>query len=116
MRPWLGVFLLTVAAFPQTQAKKPAPKHKHTHTSRRAPGPQGIAPERAAAIERALVHAGYLHDVSGRWDNRASAAMKKYQADHHWQTRFVPDSRALIALGLGPEGDQIPASSPHSGF
>lgn len=29
--------------------------------------------------------------------------MQKYQADHGWQTRLMPDSRALKALGLGPD-------------
>jgi hypothetical protein len=28
--------------------------------------------------------------------------MQKYQGDHGWQTKLTPDSRALIALGLGP--------------
>jgi hypothetical protein len=26
----------------------------------------------------------------------------KYQADNGWQSKVVPDSRALIKLGLGP--------------
>ena len=28
--------------------------------------------------------------------------MTKYQADNGWQTKVIPDSRALIKLGLGP--------------
>jgi hypothetical protein len=28
--------------------------------------------------------------------------MAKLQADNGWQTKLVPDSRALIKLGLGP--------------
>jgi hypothetical protein len=28
--------------------------------------------------------------------------MQKFQADHGWQTKLTPDSRALIKLGLGP--------------
>jgi hypothetical protein len=28
--------------------------------------------------------------------------MVKYQGDNGWQTKEVPDSRALIKLGLGP--------------
>ena len=28
--------------------------------------------------------------------------MEKLQADNGWQTKLVPDSRALIKLGLGP--------------
>jgi len=29
--------------------------------------------------------------------------MQKYQADQGWQSKVVPDSRALIKLGLGPD-------------
>jgi hypothetical protein len=29
--------------------------------------------------------------------------MQKYQADHGWQTKLMPDSRALLKLGLGPD-------------
>jgi hypothetical protein len=40
--------------------------------------------------------------------------MQKYQADHGWQTRLTPDSRALIALGLGPDhpAQEISAATP----
>jgi len=30
----------------------------------------------------------------------------KYQADHGWQSKVIPDSRALIKLGLGPNYSQ----------
>ncbi|MGH9482467.1 MAG: hypothetical protein ACRD1L_10310, partial [Terriglobales bacterium] len=62
----------------------------------------GIAPGRARQIQRALVGAGYLRRVSGLWDAASATAMKKFQSDRHWQTHYVPDARALIALGLGP--------------
>lgn len=29
--------------------------------------------------------------------------MQKYQADQGWQTKLMPDSRALLKLGLGPD-------------
>jgi hypothetical protein len=29
--------------------------------------------------------------------------MMRFQNDNGWQTRIVPDSRALIKLGLGPK-------------
>ncbi len=57
---------------------------------------------RAAQIQNALVRAGYLQDVSGHWDAASEAAMQKMQADNGWQTKMIPDSRALIKLGLGP--------------
>lgn len=40
---------------------------------------------------------------SGQWDAETESAMLKYQADHGWQTKLTPDSRALIMLGLGPD-------------
>jgi len=33
--------------------------------------------------------------------------MRRYQADHGWQSKTVPDSRALIKLGLGPSKDHL---------
>ena len=36
--------------------------------------------------------------------------MQKYQADQGWQTKLMPDSRALKKLGLGP--DYSGASTP----
>ena len=35
------------------------------------------------------------------------AALRKYQADHGWQSKTVPDSRALIKLGLGPSKEGL---------
>jgi hypothetical protein len=37
--------------------------------------------------------------------------MEKYQADNGWQTKLVPDSRAIIKLGLGPDADRAAAAS-----
>ena len=33
--------------------------------------------------------------------------MRRYQADHGWQSKTVPDSRALISLGLGPSHEHL---------
>ena len=58
---------------------------------------------RATQIQAALIKAGYLSGTpSGHWDTESQAAMEKVQADNGWQTKLVPDSRALIKLGLGP--------------
>jgi peptidoglycan hydrolase-like protein with peptidoglycan-binding domain len=73
------------------------------HRLRHPIGQRGIAPERATEIQSALIHANYLTgSPSGKWDAETETAMQKYQADHGWQTKLTPDSRALIALGLGP--------------
>lgn len=69
-------------------------------------GQRGIDSERAKQIQAALIKQNYLNGApSGEWDSATEDAMKKYQADHGWQTAHTPDSRALIALGLGPERD-----------
>ncbi len=62
-----------------------------------------IDDERATQIQSALIRAGYLTgEPSGHWDAQTQAAMEKLQAANGWQTKLVPDSRALIKLGLGP--------------
>ena len=73
----------------------------------------GISPERATEIQTALVKAGYLKETSGTWDAETQAAMEKLQADNGWQVKLVPDSRALIKLGLGPGSDaDVTVSAP----
>jgi hypothetical protein len=98
---------------------KAAPKPHKTH------GQQAIDPERATEIQQALIREHYLSgEASGRWDAVTEAAMQKYQADQGWQTKLMPDSRALKKLGLGPDYssainaktssfvDATPASTP----
>lgn len=67
-------------------------------------GQQGIDPARATQIQQALIREHYLTgEPSGQWDSGTVAAMQKYQADQGWQTKLMPDSRALKKLGLGPD-------------
>jgi hypothetical protein len=55
-------------------------------------------------IQQALIREHYLDgEASGRWDATTEAAMQKYQSDQGWQTKLMPDSRALKKLGLGPD-------------
>lgn len=81
--------------------------HKLTHSRHRARRPRGqqvIQPERVAQIQQALIREHYLTgEANGNWDATTIAAMQKYQADHGWQTKLTPDSRALMKLGLGPD-------------
>lgn len=78
-----------------------------THAGKRSHkmhGQQAIDSERVTQIQQALVREHYLSaEPNGEWDSTTQAAMQKYQADHGWQTRLMPDSRALKALGLGPD-------------
>lgn len=67
-------------------------------------GQQGIDSTRASQIQQALIREHYLSgSASGQWDATTQAAMQKYQSDHGWQTKLLPDSRALKSLGLGPD-------------
>lgn len=56
-------------------------------------------------------------EPSGVWDTATQSALQRYQAAHGWQTKTVPDSRALIGLGLGPDHDHLlnPESAMTSG-
>jgi peptidoglycan hydrolase-like protein with peptidoglycan-binding domain len=81
--------------------------HKPAHGKRRSHrirGQQAIEPERVTQIQQALIREHYLTgEANGKWDATTIAAMQKYQADHGWQTKLMPDSRALKNLGLGPD-------------
>ena len=57
---------------------------------------------RATEIQTALIRSGYLSgEPTGMWDSESVAAMQKLQDDNGWQTKYTPDSRALVKLGLG---------------
>jgi peptidoglycan hydrolase-like protein with peptidoglycan-binding domain len=78
-------------------------RHAVSRKVKQVRGQREIDPARATEIQTALIHQNYLSGApSGQWDAQTEAAMQKYQADHGWQTKFTPDSRALIKLGLGP--------------
>lgn len=65
-------------------------------------------PQRAQSIQEALIREHYLSgEANGKWIQASEDAMRRYQGDHGWQTKTVPDSRALIKLGLGPNKDHL---------
>ncbi len=71
-------------------------------------GQQQMDSERVQAIQEALIREHYLSgEASGTWNQTSEDAMRRYQADHGWQSKTVPDSRALIKLGLGPSHDHL---------
>lgn len=71
-------------------------------------GQQGIDSARAKEIQTALIQQKYMQgEPSGSWDSATQDAMRRYQADHGWQSKTIPDSRALIKLGLGPSSDHL---------
>jgi hypothetical protein len=78
--------------------------HRAAPKSHKVHGQQSIEPGRVTEIQQALIREHYLSkDADGEWDATTLAAMQKYQADHGWQTKVMPDSRALKKLGLGPD-------------
>jgi peptidoglycan hydrolase-like protein with peptidoglycan-binding domain len=84
------------AAHGRTKAK--APKSHKLH------GQQAIDAERVTQIQQALIREHYMSgDATGQWDSTTQAAMRKFQSDQGWQTKLMPDSRALVKLGLGPD-------------
>ena len=89
------------------------------HTAIKKPvGQRAIDAERTTQIQAALISQGYLTgQPTGAWDASTQSALQKLQGDNGWQTKFVPDSRAIIKLGLGPnnaatESASLTASTP----
>jgi hypothetical protein len=95
--------------FKQSGFRSSSDKHKKSRkktSSRR--GQQKIDPQRAQSIQEALIREHYLQgEPSGVWDDRSQKAMERFQADNGWQTKVIPDSRALIKLGLGPDQQHL---------
>jgi len=82
-------------------------KGKHSKQSSRR-GQQKIDNSRTVQIQEALIKQHYLSgEPSGKWDASTEEALRKLQADNGWQNKTVPDSRALIKLGLGPSHDHL---------
>ena len=116
------------AASAHSTSKKASAKGKKsgkkTKTSWRR-GQQKIDSQRAREIQEALIREHYLDgQATGTWNDASQKAMERYQADNGWQSKSVPDSRALIKLGLGPDHQHLlnpesamttmPAAEPQS--
>ncbi len=110
---WLaGVALLAMATLSpaQTSTSTSAAKKttsKKSHHKHKPRGQQKMDAQRVQAIQDALVREHYMSKPTGNWDATTQQALQKYQADHGWQSKVVPDSRALIKLGLGPDNDHL---------
>jgi hypothetical protein len=99
-----------------TQSSAKAKKHhvsgKASSSKRRkrsrVRGQMKIDSGRAQKIQEALIREHYLSgEATGKWDQASEDAMRRYQQDNGWQNKTVPDSRALIKLGLGPSNDHL---------
>lgn len=110
----LAVLTLAAAVMPAVASRSHRASFaglRHAHMHRKAtapkwtPGQREIDPDRTRAIQSALISRSYLQgEPSGAWDGETEAAMQRFQSDNGWQTKLMPDSRALIKLGLGPSG------------
>jgi peptidoglycan hydrolase-like protein with peptidoglycan-binding domain len=91
-------------------AQQRQPVHHPTRKSRtlRLRGQKAIDQNRVRQIQEALTREHYFKgEPSGKWDSATQQAMHRYQADQGWQSKTVPDSRALIRLGLGPDQEHL---------
>ncbi|MEI9980574.1 MAG: peptidoglycan-binding domain-containing protein [Edaphobacter sp.] len=116
----ISALLLSVAlpcsAYNHARRGPTSPKlvNKHSKAPAKTPGQRGIDDTRASQIQASLIKSGYLSgEASGHWDAPTQAAMQKFQEDNGWQTKLIPDSRAIIKLGLGPAQD-TPSSAAFS--
>jgi hypothetical protein len=99
----------STGSVPSTTTKTHTSKKRYSRKkSARVRGQQKIDSERAQAIQEALIREHYLSgEPTGSWNQASEEAMRRYQADNGWQSKEVPDSRALIKLGLGPSKDHL---------
>jgi hypothetical protein len=71
-------------------------------------GQQSIDQARTLEIQQALIREHYLQgDATGEWDQATRDALIRFQGDNHWQTKILPDARALIKLGFGPSQQNL---------
>jgi peptidoglycan hydrolase-like protein with peptidoglycan-binding domain len=100
--------------------KKTSSKSTHTASSKhgkktttakkswKSKGQKTIASDRTREIQEALIREHYLTgEANGVWDTRTQDAMRSFQAKQGWQSKVLPDSRALIKLGLGPDHSDV---------
>ena len=105
---WVPVCLAQSAGSAPAKSTTPKKTAHRKSRHRRPRGQQKIDAQRAHQIQEALIRDHYLSGKpTGKWDAATQSALVRYQADNGWQTKVVPDSRALIKLGLGPDQDHL---------
>jgi peptidoglycan hydrolase-like protein with peptidoglycan-binding domain len=117
----LAAAVISVPAFSATTHKKATSSHSRSHKtakkSHKLHGQQAIGAARVTEIQQALIREHYLTgEASGQWDSATTSAMQKFQSDQGWQTKLMPDSRALKKLGLGPDYSGAINASGSSSF
>jgi hypothetical protein len=103
-----GKTVSTTAKKTSTHTTTHKSKSKKKTTASRRRGQKKIDGDRAREIQEALIRENYLTGkATGVWDDTSQKAIERYQADNGWQSKTVPDSRALIKLGLGPDHEHL---------
>ena len=91
-----------------TKASSRSRRGHHSARVKKVRGQQTIQSDRTREIQAALIREHYLDgEPSGSFDAATKSALQKFQRDNGWQTKVIPDSRALIKLGLGPSKDGL---------
>lgn len=116
----IGFLAFSSASFAKTtKTTKKTTKHstsksvkgkssKKSKKAWQAKGQKTITSDRTREIQEALIREHYLSgDATGTMDNATKQALIKLQQENGWQTKVVPDSRALIKLGLGPSQSNL---------
>jgi peptidoglycan hydrolase-like protein with peptidoglycan-binding domain len=95
------------AASAKTGSSKRLKRTRHSRNWKRH-GQQAVDARRTEQIQQALIQSHYLDgEPTGAWDSQTQEALRRFQAANGWQSKVVPDSRALIKLGLGPSTDKL---------
>lgn len=119
-----GTASATTTTTHKTSSSKTHKSAKSHNTSKKksakSHGQRTIDEGRTAQIQQALIREHYLAgEPTGKWDQSTKDALARFQEANGWQTKSVPDSRALIKLGLGPDKkgllnpDTAVMTSPH---
>jgi hypothetical protein len=90
---------------------------RHPARSRQPVGQQHPEPNRYQEIQKALHDRGYLKgEPAGEWNDNATDALKRFQADQKLPNDGKISALTLIGLGLGPkhEGGPVVAPPPSS--
>ncbi len=107
-KPELGRSAASLKSSKPGRAHASSRKEKRSKKASWRRGQQKMDSDRARQVQEALIREHFLTgDPNGVWDQRSENAMLRFQAANGWQTKVVPDSRALIKLGLGPNQDHL---------
>jgi hypothetical protein len=101
----------TKSASTKTASKKKAPVRAARLKTQAIPTPQ-----RYKEIQEALAAKGYLSSdqATGQWNDSSVDALKRFQADQKIYSNGRINSLSLIALGLGPKHEALPAGNGDS--